>query len=189
MAYLSNDQLRQLGFRSIGVNVRIIDKASIYDAGCIDIGDNSRIDDFCVISGKVRIGSYCHIAPMCLIAGGQEGIEMADFCGLAYGVKIFSQSDDYSGESMTNPQIPKKFKKEFISVVSVHPHTIVGAGSVIMPGVILEEGTAIGAMSLVTKSTKAWGIYTGIPARWQRDRSKDLLLLADQFLKEQRDSF
>jgi acetyltransferase-like isoleucine patch superfamily enzyme len=188
VAYLSNYELKQLGFRSIGTNVKISDKAAIYDAGRIDIGDHSRIDDFCVISGKVRIGSYCHIAPMCLVAGGQPGIEMADFCGLAYGVKIFSHSDDYSGETMTNPLIPKKFKKEFFSAISVRRHTIIGAGSVIMPGVVLEEGTAIGAMSLVIQSTEAWGIYTGIPARRRRDRSRELLSLESQFLKEKRDS-
>jgi acetyltransferase-like isoleucine patch superfamily enzyme len=54
--------------------------------------------------------------------------------------------------------------------------------------VILREGTAVGAMALVTRSTEAWGIYTGIPARRQRDRSKKLLSLADQFIREQSDS-
>jgi acetyltransferase-like isoleucine patch superfamily enzyme len=188
MAYLTNDQLNQMGFRSVGVNVKISDKASIYDAASIEIGDHSRIDDFCVISGTVRIGSYCHITPMCLIAGGEQGIEIADFCTFAYGVKIFSQSDDYSGETMTNSLVPKRFKKEFFSKIIIGTQTIIGAGSTIMPGVVLQEGTAIGAMSLVTRSTKAWGIYKGIPARRQRDRSKNLLLLVDQFLKEQNDS-
>jgi len=182
MAYLSEAQLDRLGFRSIGKNVRISDKAAIYDPERIDIGDHSRIDDFCIMSGSVNIGAYC------LIAGGQPGITIADFCTFAYGVKIFSQSDDYTGETMTNSLIPKKYKKEIFSAVSVERHAIVGAGSVIMPGVILREGTAVGAMSLVTRSTESWGIYTGIPARRQRERSKKLLSLADQFIREQSDS-
>jgi len=188
MAYLSKQQLDRLGFRRIGNNVRISDKAAIYDPERIEIGDHSRIDDFCVISGLVKIGAYCHVTPMCLIAGGQPGIHIADFCTFAYGVKIFSQSDDYTGETMANSLIPKKYKKEIFAAVSVEQHAIVGAGSVIMPGVILREGTAIGAMSLVTQSTESWGIYTGIPARRQRDRSKELLSLADQFIREQSDS-
>lgn len=89
---------------------------------------------------------------------------------------------------MANSLIPKKYKKEIFSAVSVEQHAIVGAGSIIMPGVILREGTAVGAMALVTRSTEAWGIYTGIPARRQRDRSKELLSLADQFIREQSDS-
>ena len=188
MAYLNVEQLEQLGFRSIGENVRISDKAAIYDPERIEIGDHSRIDDFCIISGTVRIGSYCHITPMCLIAGGQPGVDIADFCTFAYGVKIFSQSDDYTGETMVNSLIPKKYKKEIFSAVSIERHAIVGAGSVIMPGVTLREGTAVGAMSLVTRSTEPWGIYTGIPSRRRRDRSKNLLSLADQFIREQSDS-
>ncbi|WP_069469907.1 acyltransferase [Candidatus Marithrix sp. Canyon 246] len=42
---------------------------------------------------------------------------------------------------------------------------IVGAGSVIMPGVIVDEGTSIGAMSLVRKKTEPWSIYIGNPAK------------------------
>lgn len=188
MAYLNREQLERLGLRSVGKNVQISDKAAIYDAARIDIGDHSRIDDFCIISGNVRIGAYCHVTPMCLIAGGQPGVEIADFCTFAYGVKIFSQSDDYTGETMTNSLIPKKFKNERFAAVSVEKYSIVGAGSVIMPGVVLREGTAVGAMALVNRSTEAWGIYTGIPARRQRDRSRNLLQLADQFIREQRDS-
>ncbi len=184
MAYLSRDELEQLGFRSLGRNVRISNKAALYDAGQITIGDHSRIDDFCIISGNVTIGAYCHVTPMCLIAGGKPGVHIADFCTLAYGVKIFSQSDDYSGESMTNSLIPKKYKNEIFSEVSIEKHTIVGAGSIIMPGVLLQEGTAVGAMTLVTRSTEPWGIYTGVPARRRRDRSRNLLQLTDQFMKE-----
>ena len=70
MAYLSEEQLNAMGFKNLGINVKISDKASIYNCEQITIGDHSRIDDFCVISGKVTIGQYCHITPMCLLAGG-----------------------------------------------------------------------------------------------------------------------
>jgi len=72
MAYYTQDQLLKLGFKSFGENVKISDKASIYDCSKIEIGGNSRIDDFCVISGKVKMGGNVHISPMCLIAGGER---------------------------------------------------------------------------------------------------------------------
>jgi len=115
MAYLDEKQLLNLGFKSIGLNVKISDKASIYDCEQIEIGDHSRIDDFCVISGKIKIGKYCHITPTCLVAGGAPGITLSDFTTIAYGVKIFSQSDDYSGNSLTNSLIPKKYKRKSFS--------------------------------------------------------------------------
>jgi len=184
MAYLPQETLKEFGFGYLGKNVKISDKASIYDPEHIEIGDNSRIDDYCVISGKVIIGCYCHITPMCLVAGGKPGIFLSDFCTLAYGVKVFSQSDDYSGETLTNSLVPAKYKSEIFQPVLLGRQVIVGAGSIIFPGVEVAEGCAIGAMTLVLKSTKPWGIYVGNPARRIKDRKKNLLKLEEFFLNE-----
>lgn len=184
MAYYSEEQLKSLGFSKLGKNVKISDQARIYNADQIEIGDNSRIDDLCVLSGRLRIGRYCHITPMCLVAGGEPGIELSDFCTLAYGVKVFAQSDDYSGETMTNSLIPKRYKNERFEPVFLGRHVIVGAGAVIFPGVDVAEGCAVGAMALVNRNTKPWGIYVGNPARRLKDRKQDLLALEAQFLEE-----
>ena len=184
MAYYSVEQLEQLGFRTLGKNVRISDKASIYNADLIEIGDYSRIDDFCVISGRVVIGQFCHITPMCLIAGGTPGVFLSDFVTLAYGVKVFAQSDDYSGETMTNSLIPKNYKNEILQSVYLHDQCIVGAGATILPGVCLTQGCAVGAMALLLESTSPWGIYAGVPARRIKDRKQDLLNLKAEFLRE-----
>ena len=183
MSYLSEENIRKIGFKSIGINVKISEKASIYNPAEIEIGDNSRIDDFCVISGKLTIGRNVHIAPHCLVAGGEKGIVMDDFSGLAYFCQVFSQSDDYSGRTMTNPTIPIDFKKEFKSPIHIGRHVIIGAGSIVFPGVVLAEGCSVGAMTLVNKSTEPWGIYVGNPAKRVKDRSKDLLVLEQKFLE------
>src|SRR5690554_2504822 len=184
MGYLSESALEELNFKSLGRGVKISDKASIYNAELMELGDFSRIDDFCVLSGKVVLGRYCHVAPMCLIAGGQAGVELRDFCGLAYGVKVLAQSDDYSGESMVSPLVPAKYKRELFASVLLERQVIVGTNSVILPGVTVVEGCAIGAMTLVAKSTKPWGIYVGSPARWLKARKKDLNELENRFLQE-----
>ena len=180
MGYLTGEELMSYGFKSLGKGVLISDKASIYNSDEIDVGDFSRIDDFCVISGKVRFGRNVHVTPGCLVAGGVEGIIFDDFTTLAYHVQVFTQSDDYSGHTMTNSTVPSKYKNERKETVVIKKHSIVGAGSVIMPGVTLEEGTSVGAMSLVLQSTEAWGVYVGSPAKRIRDRSQGLL----QFEKE-----
>ena len=51
-----------------------------------------------------------------------------------------------------------------------------------MPGVHLTEGTAVGAMSLVRKSTEPWSIYLGNPAKKIKKRSKERLKLIDKYL-------
>ncbi|MNN34278.1 dTDP-4-amino-4,6-dideoxy-D-glucose acyltransferase [compost metagenome] len=183
MAYYSEKQLEAMGFKHLGKNVRISDKASIYNCDQIEIGDNSRVDDFCIVSGRVKIGRYCHITPMCLVAGGNPGVFLADFCTLAYGVKVFSQSDDYSGETMVNSLIPKRFKNEKMEPVFLEKHVIIGAGSTILPGVNVAVGCSVGAMALLNKSTQPWGVYTGVPARRIKDRKQDLLVLEKQFME------
>jgi acetyltransferase-like isoleucine patch superfamily enzyme len=184
MAYLTRDQLLHLGFKYIGKNVKISDKAAIYNHGEIEIDDNSRIDDFCVVSGRVVVGKYCHITPMCIVAGGKPGVTLSDFSTLAYGVKVFAQSDDYSGSTLANSLITKKYKKELLLPVNLGKHVIVGAGAIILPGVDVAEGCSVGAMALLTKSTQPWGIYVGNPARRFKERKRDLLELEKQFLLE-----
>ncbi len=183
MAFLSSSELQKLGFKHLGKNVRISDKASIYQPSEIEIGDESRIDDFCVISGKVSMGRNVHVAVFCNVAGGTEGVTLEDFAGLAYGCHVFSQSDDYSGTTMTNPTVPAQFKQETKAAVRIGRHCIVGAKSVIFPGVHLAEGSAVGAMSMVTRSTEAWTIVAGVPARKVKDRRRDLLALEKTYLE------
>lgn len=188
MAFYTQQQLNSLGFKSVGINVLVSDKASIYNHHLIEIGDNSRIDDFCVISGKVFIGKNVHIAVFCNVAGGEMGVTFEDFSGLAYGCHVFTQSDDYSGETLTNPTVPDIYKKEFKAAVCLGRHSIVGTSSTIMPGVNLGEGTAIGAMSMVTHSTDPWGIYFGIPARKIKNRKTNLLELEKKYLSLKEDN-
>lgn len=185
MAFFNRQQIEGLGFKSLGKNVLISDKASIYNHNEIEIGDNARIDDFCVLSGKVTIGRNVHIAVFCNVAGGSEGVTLEDFAGLAYGCQVFSQSDDYTGRTLTNPTVPAIYKRETKKAIHIGRHCIVGANSLIFPGVTLGEGSSIGAMSMVTKSTEAWSIYFGIPAKKLKYRKRDLLILEQDYLRSE----
>lgn len=183
MAYLTDEQLTMMGFKSLGKGVKISDRASIYNADKIEIGDFSRIDDFCVVSGNIKIGRNVHITPQCLLAGGIPGLLIEDFATLAYGVKVFTQSDDYSGATMTNSTVPKQYKNELMLPVRIGRHSIVGAGAIIMPGVEVSEGNSIGANALVLKSTESWSIYVGSPAKKIKDRKNELLELEKKYLE------
>ena len=182
MAYLTESQLNDLGFKSLGKNVKISDSAKIYNANQIEIGDNSRIDDFCVLSGKIKIGRNVHIAVYCNVAGGVGGIDIGDFAGFAYYVNIFTQSDDYYGETLTNPTVPREYKKEKFGSLKIGKHVIDGSNSDVMPDAHIAEGCSIGAMSLVAKPTEAWGIYVGVPAKRVKERKCDLLELENKYL-------
>lgn len=173
-----------MGFANIGEDVQISDKASFYGTSRINIGNHVRIDDFCVLSageGGIDIGSHIHIAVYTSLIGAGK-ITLKDFCNLSSRVSVYSSSDDYSGASMTNPTVPDEFKNVHHAPVHLDRHVIVGSGSVILPGITLEEGVAVGALSLVTKNCTAFGIYAGNPARRVKERKRDLLELELTYL-------
>lgn len=184
MSWLTEADLSEVGFKYLGKNVRISSKAIIHGASEISIGDNSRVDDLCILSGNIQIGRNVHIAVMCNVAGGEAGVIFEDFSGLAYACQVFSQSDDYSGKTLTNPTVPDRYKSEKKSAVRLCRHVIVGTQSVVLPGVTIAEGCAIGAMSLVRKSTEPWGIYMGNPAKRIKSRSKSLLDLEALYVQQ-----
>lgn len=183
MAMLNREAIEAIGFATVGENVQISDRASFYGVQNIAIGNNVRIDDFCVISagaGGILIGSYVHVAVYVSLMG-QGKILLSDFCNISSRVAIYSSNDDYSGAAMTNPTIPSEYTGVAHADVFFGKHVIVGSGSVILPGVTLEEGVAIGALSLVNKNCKAFGIYVGNPARRIKERKRDLLDLERKF--------
>jgi len=152
MGFLSQEQLEEMQFKSLGVNVKISDKASIYDSDQIEIGDHSRIDDFCVVSGKVKIGRNVHIAIFCNVAGGEKGIHLDDFSGLAYGCHVFTQSDDYSGKTLTNPTVPDEFKLEQRHVSSSADTLLLVPAPSCFQELCLARAHQWGALSMITKS-------------------------------------
>lgn len=175
--YLQRENLLALGIKRAGENVRIHPTAILVDLEHIELGSHVRIDAYSIISasgGSFATGDYVHISSHCMIAAG-HGVSLCDFSGLSAGVKIFSTSDDYSGESLTNPTIPKHLLRIKSGKVVLGRHVIVGAGSIILPGCDIGEGCAVGALSIVTRSLSPWGVYAGIPASRIRDRSRRLL--------------
>jgi galactoside O-acetyltransferase len=186
MAFLNQQELDAMGFKQLGRHVQISDKASIYNPDQIEIGDHSRIDDFCVISGRVTIGRNVHIAVFCNVAGGEPGSTFGEFSGLAYGCHVFSQSDDYGGDTLTNPTVPDAYKREIKRAVVIGRHAIVGTNSLVFPGVVLAEGTSVGAHSMITKSTEEWSVYFGNPAKRLKSRKKGLLVLEAEYLAAER---
>ena len=181
-SFYSEEELKKLGFKSVGKNVLISKKTSIYGANKITIGNNVRIDDFCVLSGHITLRNYIHIPVYSALFGGEAGIEMKDFSGLSSRCIIYAKSDDYSGETLTNPTVPDEYLGVIQKPVILNKHVLIGTGTTILPGVCIGEGTAVGSMSLVNKSLEEWGIYVGIPCKKIKDRSKKLLELEKKLM-------
>ncbi|MDE6906537.1 MAG: acyltransferase [Lachnospiraceae bacterium] len=183
--FLTIKELEALGLKDYGENVLIGRHAVIYNPASLTVGNHVRIDDFSIISGNVTLGDYIHISQFCGLYGGESGIWMEDFSGLSSKCSIYAVSDDYSGNSMTNPMVPQEYKPNSIHApVKIKRHAIIGCGSVVLPGVIVKEGTSIGSMSLCNKTTEEWSVYVGIPARRIGNREKKILELEKQLMED-----
>ena len=163
--FYTKEELNKIGFKSIGDNVLISNKTSIYNPQNISIGNNVRIDDFVILSpsSEMIVGNYVHIACYASIIG-KGRIVINDFVGVSGRVSIYSSSDDYTGLAMTNPMVPEKYKKVNNGDVILGKHTIIGSGSVILPNVSIGDGCSIGALTLVNKDCEEFSIYAGSPA-------------------------
>lgn len=180
--YYSSDELRSFGFISVGDNVKVAKDCSIIGLGNIELGDNVRIDSYTSIiaaSGFIKIGRYVHIGGGSYI-GAAGGIIMEDFAGLSGGVSLYSASDDYTGRALTNPTVPSEYTAVKRAPIFLGKHVIIGSGSIVLPGCRIEEGCAVGALSMVNKSLEPWGIYSGTPCKRIAARKRDLLEKEDQ---------
>jgi acetyltransferase-like isoleucine patch superfamily enzyme len=144
------------------------------------VGKYTIIDEGTVIHHNAWIGNHVHVRPYVSI--GNES-EIRDYCFLAEGcrigenTRIFQYSNIGGGTVIGNncfigPRVTTTNDKEIS-----YPNTIwekkppiiednvrIGACAVILPGVIVREGSRIGAGAVVTRSTKPGLTYKGNPA-------------------------
>lgn len=187
-SFYTENELHEMGFKFLGSGVKISRKTSIYGSESISIGNNVRIDDFCILSGKISIGRNVHIAAYTALYGGIDGIFIEDFANLSSRISVYSISDDYSGMSMTNPTIPEKYKLVKSAPVHIGKHVIIGSTSVVLPGVEIAEGSSFGSFSFINHDSMPWSMNVGIPFKKIKDRSKKALELEMIYLQEEKQS-
>jgi acetyltransferase-like isoleucine patch superfamily enzyme len=185
MGVLSSDQISQLGLAAVGTGVTISDRCSLYGAGSIHIGDHVRIDDFAILTARepVVIGSYVHISAFAFLSG-PFGIVIEDFVNVSPRATLLSGNDDFSGQWLPGPLIPEDLRNVRGGRIHLGRYSMVGAGSVVLPGVSFGEGAVVGALSLVKESLSPWGIYGGVPARLIKPRDRAVASLAARFTGE-----
>lgn len=184
-SFYNNEELKEIGFKSIGNNVLVSKKASIYGASNISIGNNVRIDDFSILSGNISIGNYVHISAGVMIFAGKYGVTINDFVAVSSRTAIYAITDDYSGEALSNPMVPDEYRNVSGGEVILKKHALIGSGCTILPNVIVGEGASVGSMSLINKSLDDFTINVGIPAKEIKKRSKKLLLLEEKLLNKE----
>ena len=186
-SFYTEEELKEIGLKSYGKNVLISRNAKFYGTSNIVIGNNVRIDDFCIISGKIIINDYVHIAAGVYLFGGEFGIYFKNYSGISSRSAVYAVNDDYSGNFMTNPTVPEEYTNVTGGPVTFNEHVLVGSGCTVLPNVTLGEGCAVGSMSLVNKSLDEYTINFGIPAKPVKERKKNMVILSKTLLNKSLD--
>lgn len=172
-AFLDRDSLERMGFNSLGDNVLLHKSCVVVNPQSISIGTNVRIDAFTVlsVSGGMSIGDHVHISTH-VLAVGASTFTMSDYSNLASGAKVFTSSDDFTSGNLLGPTVPATARSVKSAPVNFGQHVVVGAGSIVMPGTVIPNGTTVGALSLVKGTLEEWTVYAGVPARPLKRRPK-----------------
>ena len=127
------------------------------------IEDYSIIDDFTYISCALEVGSYCHIASHVTLSGSKGKIRMGDCVGIATGCSIHTATSDFLSASLYMPSIPKEVKfGGTVEDVVIGNYVLLGAHTVVLPGVHLPDGFASTANTVIRKfDYEPWTLYGG----------------------------
>ncbi|MCS7077009.1 MAG: N-acetyltransferase [Bacteroidia bacterium] len=159
----------------IGKNAVIRSFTIIY-ASC-EIGDNFTTGHRATIREYTKIGNHCSVGTNTDIQGYTT---FGNYCRLHSQVFVAQRSEFgnfvfvYPGVIITDdPHPPSNISKGVIA----KDYAQIGAGSVILSGVILGENCLIGAHSFVNKDVMPYSLVAGNPAKFIKDvreiRSKD----------------
>jgi galactoside O-acetyltransferase len=182
--FLAPDDVAAIGFARVGNDAKISRHALVFAPERISIGDDCRIDAFAILSAGddgLRIGSHVHINAYSGFFG-RAAIDVGDFSTFAQRCLVYSSNDDYSGQTLTNSTVPDEVRGSLDAPVSIGSHVIIGAASVILAGVTIGNGAAVGALSLVKDDVAPFTIVAGIPARVIGRRDQGHVALAQTLL-------
>jgi galactoside O-acetyltransferase len=148
----------------------------MYGREHIRFGRHVRIDAFTVLTASpdgMEIGDFVHIGAHCVVLGSAARVTFGRGAGLSPRVTLFTATDDFTSGVLVGPCIPSDLRGVRSGAVALADHAVVGCGSVILPGVTLGRGSAVGAMSLVRRDVEALAVVTNQRVVGHRDR--DLL--------------
>lgn len=174
----SIDEMREAGI-TFGEKVYISNDVIIHNPQNLVVGNNVRIDTQVVLiagkNHKIKIGDNVHVSAGCYFYGNYGNIVIGDCCCTSGRCILYTANDDYTEGYMANSVIDDAYKKITKGDIELKKHVLVGCNSVILPNVLLEYATSVGAHSLINKSTSPFDVIAGCPAKFIKKR-KDVYL-------------
>ncbi len=139
------------------------------DVQSADIGAGTRVWQFVIVLPKAKIGQDCNVCSHCLI---ENDVVVGDRVTIKSGVQLWDGlrigSDVFIGPNatFTNDRFPRSQKKpDKFLVTTVDDGASIGAGAVLLPGVIIGRNAMVAAGAVVTRSVPPNAVVVGNPAK------------------------
>lgn len=150
-----------------------------------NIGEGTRIWQFCVVLPEAVIGRGCNICAHVLI---ENDVVVGDNVTVKSGVQLWDgvriEDNVFVGPNVTftNDLVPRsKRYPEAFARTTIKKGASIGANSTIVAGHTIGEYALVGAGSVVTKDIPAYTVWYGNPARQKGYITDDGILLDMEF--------
>jgi len=174
--YFSKQQLLAFGFDEIGERVKVSEKASIYSASG-RIGDDTRIDDFTILKGRVEIGRKVHICSHCSLSAVGGEIVIDDLCGIGVGNIFYTASDDMLKSGLCGPLVDPAHVYTKTGTIKLARGVALGGRVTVFPGVRIGEFTAVGVSSTVINDLEGGCLYVTVSNKLRKVAKRDVSAL------------
>ena len=139
------------------------------DVQSSNIGEGTRIWQFCVVLPGAVIGRDCNICSHCFI---ENDVVIGDRVTVKSGVQLWNGlrvgDDVFIGPNVTftNDRYPRSGNRQFECLPTMlEDGCSIGAGAVILPGIRIGKHSIVGAGAVVTKDVPDGVVVVGNPAR------------------------
>ena len=112
---------------------------------------------------RITIGRYCTIGDSSFL-DGRSGLVIGDCVNFGSHVSVYTRQHDVDSPDFAEVGAP----------VEIGDYAWVSSHSIVLPGVTIGEGAVVATGSVVTKDVAPYTLVGGNPARYIRDRSRDL---------------
>lgn len=136
------------------------------------LGKNVFIAENATLTGDIHLGNHCSVWYNAVIRGDVNSIRIGDYANIQDGAVIHATYQKHNTQIGNYVSIGHN---AIIHGCHIKDYVLIGMGSIVMDGAIIEENSIVAAGTVVLQNTHVpkGSIYAGIPAKKVKEVSQE----------------